>query len=117
MDAADRLARLKQARAAAVAVRDEMNRRNDSNPMAENVRKRAPILRAAEAEITDLDLLINDIQDTPAPITLDADTVAQLDALAERLDRAIVSDGLVGLALESVTRALDASTQVRGILA
>ncbi len=117
MNTADRLARLKKARAAAVAVRDEMNRRNDSNPAAENVRKRAPILRAADAEITDLDLLINDIEDTPKPIALDADAVAELDALAERLDRAIVRDGLVGLALESVTRALEASTEVRGILA
>jgi len=117
MSVAERLARLKKARAAAIAVRDEMNRGNDNDPSPSNVLKRAPILRRAEAELTDLDLMINDLEGDAQPIQLDADQIAKLDSLAERLDEEIARDALVDVALDTATRVLGAVTEVRGILA
>lgn len=116
MSAAERLAHLKQSRAAAIAVRDEMDRRNDSDPRPSNVLKRAPILRRAAAEIVDVDLKINDLDDHPRPIALDPDGLVDLDRLADRLNAAIARDALVGVALDTVTRVLEAATEVRGIL-
>ena len=117
MSAAERLARLKKSRAAAIAVQDEMDRRNDSDPRPSNILKRAPILRRAAAEITDLDLMINDLEGDPQPIVLDPDQLVDLDRLADRLNAAIVRDALVGAALDTVTRVLEAAAEVRGILA
>ena len=117
MSAAERLARLKKSRAAAIAVRDEMDRRNDSDPRPTNVLKRAPILRRAHAEIVDLDLQINDLEDNPQPIGLDPAQLGDLDRLADRLNAAIVRDALVGAALDTVTRVLEATAEVRGVLA
>ncbi len=116
MSAAERAARLKKSRTAAIAVRDEMDRRNDSDPRPSNVLKRAPILRRASAEITDLDLKINDLEGDPQPIVLDPDQLATLDRLADRLNAAIARDALVGVALDTATRVLDAAAEVRGIL-
>lgn len=117
MDAADRISRLKVARSAAEAVRDEMNRRNDSDPRPSNVLKRAPILRRADARFTDLELIINDLEGTPAPIVLTPDQVANLDRLAAKLDAAIERDALIGVALDSVTGILNAVTDVKDALA
>lgn len=117
MSSADRLALLKKARVAAVAVRDEMESRNDNDPRPSNVLKRAPILRRAQAEVTDLDLKINDLEGEMKPITLAQDRVDALDRLSARLDAAIGRDALVGTGLDTVTRILEAAAEVGGILA
>ena len=117
MSAADRLARLKKSRTAAIAVQDEMDRRNDSDPRPSNVLKRAPILRRAAAEIADLDLMINDLEGDPQPIMLDPSRLTALDRLAEKLNAAIVRDALVGVALDNVTHVLEAAAEVREVLA
>lgn len=115
MTTAERLAHLQQARAAAAAVRDEMNSRNDRDPA--HILNRAPILRRASNELTDLDLMINDLEGATEPIALDPILLAKLDALSTELDGAIAADGLVGLALGSVTRILEAVQEARDILA
>ena len=115
MSSAERLARLKKARAAAIAVQAEMERRNDSDPS--NVLTRAPILRRADADVTDLELLINDLAGDMKPIALDADEVDKLDRLAARLNEVIARDALVGVALETVTRVLETAAEVKAVLA
>ena len=117
MSSADRLARLKKARAAAIAVQEEMERRNDNDPTPANVLKRAPILRRADQDVTDLDLLINDLEGDMQPIALDADEVDKLDRLAARLNDVIARDALVGIALETVTRVLETAAEVKTALA
>jgi hypothetical protein len=117
MTTEERLALLKKARAATAATIDEIKRRLNVEPLFDVRRTLSPILIRARNQLTDLDLMINDLEGATAPIALDPAQLTELDRLSAQLDKAIVRDALIGLAVDSVTSVLQSVQDVRDTLA
>jgi hypothetical protein len=117
MDTDERVKRLKQARAASAAVKDEIIKQTDLDPRPSVMLKWSPVLRRAWAEVTDLDLMINDLDGVTEPVPLDESLLANLDRLSAQLDAAIARDALLQLGVDSAVRVLDAVKEVRETLA
>ena len=117
VNTAERIKNLSKARAAAVAVRDEIDRL-DSDPAALSSRivQRRPTRQRADNQIGKIDLELISLAATGVSITLDPAMVADLDKLARKLDGAIVAGALLDIGLTTLKSVLDTAAHLRDIV-
>lgn len=112
----ERVAKLRKARLAAVKVRDEIQRQDDNDLTSTGPERRAPVLQRAKNQVRLIDIEIGNILASADEIKVDELQVDRLQVLAERLDRAIVANALIDLAMNSLTAVLNAVSEVRETL-
>jgi hypothetical protein len=111
-----RIGNLKAARAAAQAVVDEITRLDTVDPVPTNILLRQPKSLQAQGDVADLSDVIDDEEAAALVVTVDDAQLADLQTLAAKLDKAIVSAALRSGGLAAMTTVLNGVAQVRGIL-
>jgi hypothetical protein len=114
--AQDRIANLKKARDAAQAVVDEIVKMDTEDPLPSHIRERQPKSFQAQGDVDDLSDAIDDEEAATKVVTVDEGDLAELQTLAEKLDRAIVAGALRGAGLATLTTVLNGVAKVRGVL-
>ena len=117
LNTAGRVEKLMKARAAAVAVRDEIDRL-DSAPdaLASRIVKRSATRQRADNQIGKIDLELISLAATGVSITLDPAMVDALDKLASKLDDAILAGALLDIGLSALKSVLETVAHVRDIV-
>lgn len=116
MTVEDRIARLRTALAAAQAVKAEIEQRNDSDINPFRTAQRQPVLQRANNVILDCQNSIRDLEASQEEIELDPGELEDLDALGDRLAKAIAANALLDVAMKSLTTVLDAVSGVQDAL-
>ena len=114
--AADRISKLKQARDAAQAVADRMIQLDNEDPVPSHMQQRLPKRLQAQGDVDDLSDVIDDEEAAAKVVTIDDASVADLQTLAARLDKASVTAALVSGGLATATTVLNDVAKVRGVL-
>ena len=95
---------LTKAAAAAKKVRDEIKRVDDEDLTSSGPERRAPVLQRAKNQVRLLEIELTELQ------------VDRLEILATRLDKAIMANALIDLAMSSLTAVLNTVSEVRETL-
>lgn len=116
IQAPDRISRLEAARDAAQSVIDDIERRNSARPLPQEIDSREPTRLQAQGDVDDLDTAIRDEEAATLVVSVDRATFADLQAIAARLDRAIVRTALIAGGLATATTVLNDVAKVKGAL-
>ncbi len=113
----ERIIFLTKAAAAAKKVRDEIKRVDDEDLTSSGPERRAPVLQRAKNQVRLLEIEIRNLLAADDEIELTELQVDRLEILAARLDKAIMANALIDLAMSSLTAVLNAVSEVRETLA
>ncbi len=113
----ERIIFLTKAAAAAKKVRDEIKRVDDEDLTSSGPERRAPVLQRAKNQVRLLEIEIRNLLAADDEIELTELQVDRLEILAVRLDKAIMANALIDLAMSSLTAVLNAVSEVRETLA
>jgi hypothetical protein len=116
MNATDTIALLKKTRAAAQAVKDEIERQNRMGGDPDAAARRRPILQRATSLIQDADEQIDDLEASQVSVNLDPTALDKLTTLAAELDAKIAANALLNLGLDSLTQVLNSVSEVKNAL-
>src|SRR5260370_41716930 len=108
----DRIANLKKARDAAQAVVDEITRLNTEDPVPSHIQQRHPKSLQAQGDVDDLSDASDDEEAAAKVVTVNEGDLAELQALAQKLDRKIVAAALGTGGLSTITPVFKAGTKV-----
>jgi len=116
LSAQDKIELLKKARAAAQAVKEEIERQNQNEIDPDAVAQREPALQRAIIEIQDADEKVDDLEASQLSVQVDDSDLDRLTRLAADLDAKIASNALLNLGVESLTTVLNGVANVKSAL-
>src|SRR5262245_11382750 len=112
----DRIGRLRSARDAAREVVADIERRNIQRPLPEEIDSREPTRLQALGDIDDLEDAIRDEHAATLVVRIEPEIFADLQAIAIRLDRAIVKTALIAGGLTTATTVLNDVARIKDAL-
>jgi len=112
-----RIQLLKTARAAAQAVKDEIERQNAHTIDPQVRARREPILQEAITMIQDADENIDNLEASQVGVDMDGAALDKLTELGQKLDRQIATNAFVNLGIDSLTEVLNGVSGVKTALA